>query len=221
MLSPGKLTLEVSLDREQYFHGETIKTHVCISNHCKKVVRSIKISVIQHTEVTLVAGHYSKSVASIETREGCPINPGGTLTRDFNLIPSAATNKDRRGVALDGMLKETDSNLASSTLNTSSDSIGIIISYVVRVRLYLGAIGGDVTCDVPLTLNNMEPGSERDEKDESLIHNQLLLKKKETLITAQRRMRKQMTREMSSDIVFEDFARRRQQSMEKTAEEKM
>jgi arrestin-2 len=110
MLSPGKLSLEVSLDKEQYFHGDTIKASVSISNHSKKIVRSIKVSVIQHTEVTLVAGHYSKSVASIETREGCPISPGVSLTKAFNLIPSASTNKDRRGIALDGMLKVRNTN---------------------------------------------------------------------------------------------------------------
>lgn len=246
MLSPGKLTLEVSLDKEQYFHGETIKAVVSLSNHSKKIVRSIKVSVIQHTEVTLVAGHYSKSVASIETREGCPISSGISFSKAFNLIPSASTNKDRRGIALDGMLKvdflfeeigidiltfllqlllqqETDSKLASSTINTNSDSIGILISYVVRARLYLGAIGGDITCDVPFTLNNMEPGSETDQAADSIVHNQQLLKQKQSIIAGQRRLRKQMTREMSADIVFEDFARRRQESAEicsKSFEEK-
>lgn len=210
MLSPGKLTLEVTLDREQYFHGDRISAHVTVSNYSKKSVRCIKVSVIQHTEVTLVNGHYSKSVASLESREGCPIVPGASFSRMFNLMPTASQNKDRRGIALDGMLKETDSNLASSTMNMSSDSVGIIISYVVRARVYLGAIGGDLTCDVPFKLANLEPGAapSGDNKD--------LLIEKQAILSTQRRLRKQMTREMSADLVFEDFARKRQESTEQS-----
>lgn len=210
MLSPGKLTLELSLDREQYFHGDKIIAHVVVTNHSKKTVRSVKVSVIQHTEVTLVAGHYSKTVASIELRDGCPINPGSSYAKEFLLCPSAAENKDRRGVALDGMLKETDSQLATSTKNTSSETIGIIISYVVRARLYLGAIGGDLTADVPFTFARLEPGAEVGIGSA----NEELLQKKQQILATQRRLRKQMTREMSADLVFEDFARARQESME-------
>lgn len=97
MLSPGKLCLEVTLDREVYFHGDKIAAHVTVSNYCKKSVRSVKVSVVQHTEVTLVNGHYAKSVASIESREGCPIAPGCTFTKCYQLTPIAAQNRDKRG----------------------------------------------------------------------------------------------------------------------------
>lgn len=153
-------------------------------------------------------GHYSKSVASLESREGCPITPGASFTKIFTLSPTAAQNKDRRGIALDGMLRETDTNLATSTMNMSSDSVGIIISYVVRARLYLGAIGGDLTCDVPFKLSMMEPGAVTTGDNKDLIAG------KQAILATQRRLRKQMTREMSADIVFEDFARRRQESEE-------
>ena len=163
---------------------------------------------VQHTEVTLVNGHYSKSVAAVESREGCPIISGASFSKIFCLNPTAAQNKDRRGIALDGMLREIDSNLATSTMNMSSDSVGIIISYAVRARLYLGAIGGDLTCDVPFKLVMLEPGAvpTGDNKD--------LVAGKQAILATQRRLRKQMTREMSADIVFEDFARRRQESEE-------
>ncbi|GIY77093.1 arrestin, lateral eye [Caerostris extrusa] len=88
----------------------------------------------------MINGHYHKSVASIDSKEGCPIIPGATLSKVFYLLPSSETNKSKRGIALDGMLKEGDTNLASSTLNTA-DALGIVISYMVRVRLYMGAIG--------------------------------------------------------------------------------
>lgn len=87
----------------------------------------------------------------------------------FQLTPLAAQNRDKRGIALDGMLKETDTNLASSTQTASSDSIGIVISYVLRARLYMGAIGGDLTADVPFKLAAIEPGAEPSGENRSEI----------------------------------------------------
>ncbi|KAI1298715.1 Arrestin, lateral eye [Halotydeus destructor] len=208
MLSPGKLCLEVTLDRDTYFHGDKISAHVTISNYSKKSVRSVKVSCVQHTEVTLVNGHYSKTVASLESREGCPIAPGATFAKVVQLLPLAAQNRDKRGIALDGMLKESDTNLASSTqTSATSDAIGIIISYVLRVRLYMGAIGGDLTADVPFKMVNLEPGADP-------AGDNKVLAEKQQVAVQQRRLRKQFTREMSADLIFEDFARRRQQSEE-------
>lgn len=61
--------------------------------------------VVQHTEITMVNAQFSKFVASLETREGCPITPGAAFTKQFFLVPVASSNKDRRGIALDGHLK--------------------------------------------------------------------------------------------------------------------
>lgn len=172
----------------------------------------VQVCVVQHTEVTLVNGHYSKTVACIESKEGCPITPGVSYSKLYQLTPTAAANKDRRGIALDGMLKEADTNLASSTLTPTADAIGIVISYVVRARLYLGAIGGDLTADVPFKLALPDPAivsdsknlaeDKKDGKDGSIA----------TQTDRRRTMKKQMTREMSTDLIFEDFARRRQES---------
>lgn len=42
--------------------------------------------------------------------------PGFTLSKVFTLTPLLANNKDKWGLALDGQLKDEDTNLASSTL---------------------------------------------------------------------------------------------------------
>lgn len=63
--------------------------------------------VVQHTEITMVNAQFSKNVASLETREGCPITPGAAFSKQFYLVPLASSNKDRRGIALDGWLKVT------------------------------------------------------------------------------------------------------------------
>lgn len=191
VLSPGKLQLEVTLDKEYYFHGDKIAVQMVVTNHSKKTIRNIKVNVIQNTEVTMINGHYHKSVSSIDSKEGCPIIPGATLSKVFYLLPASENNKSKRGIALDGMLKEGDTNLASSTLN-SGDALGIIISYMVRVRLYMGAIGGELVADVPFKLTSPTP------------------EKQKEVTNMQKKVKKQLSREMSADLVFEDFARRRQ-----------
>jgi len=53
----------------------------------------------------MVNAQFSRYVASLETREGCPITPGASFMKEFYLVPLASSNKDRRGIALDGYLK--------------------------------------------------------------------------------------------------------------------
>ena len=71
------------------------------------------------------------------------------------LTPTINSNKDRRGIALDGKLKHEDTNLASSTLLATPDqrdAFGIVVSYSVKVKLYLGALGGELTAELPVVL---------------------------------------------------------------------
>lgn len=196
MLSPGKVELEVVLDKEIYFHDDKINAHVSVSNYSKKSVRNLKILVLQNTEVTLVHGHYSKVVSSVDCRENCPIPPGASFSKEFHLLPLASENRDRRGIALDGMLKETESCLASSTLN-HEDAIGIIVSYVLRVQLYLGPMSGDLVADVPFKLAKPEPES-------------VYPKLQEKRVVDRSKLKRQLTREMSTNLIFEDFAWHRQ-----------
>ncbi len=64
-----------------------------------------QLYVMQHVELTMVNMQLINTVASLETREGCPITPGHSFTKQFLLTPLAANNVDKRGVALDGHLK--------------------------------------------------------------------------------------------------------------------
>merc|ERR1712212_419111 len=112
--------------------------------------------VIQHVEVTMTNTHFTRDVAGMESKEGCPITPGSNLTKSFALSPSASANKNLHGVALDGKVKDSDANLASSTLvsqgQNPNDALGIVISYSVRVALNCGAIGGELVADLPFKL---------------------------------------------------------------------
>lgn len=161
MMSPGELELEVTLDKQLYHHGETIAINVCVRNNSNKMVKKIKALVQQGIDVVIFQnGQFRTVIDSIETQDGCPINPGSNLQKVLYLKPSLENNKQRRGIALDGIMKRDESDLASSTLLTSPDvrdSFGIVVSYAVKVKLYLGALGGELTAELPFILMRSKP----------------------------------------------------------------
>ena len=81
-----------------------VNAKIQINNSSRKQVKNIKAQIVQHCEVTMVNKHFTRVVAEMETREGCPITPGATLSKTFHLTPLAKNSKDK-GVALDGQLK--------------------------------------------------------------------------------------------------------------------
>lgn len=80
-------------------------------------MKKIKAMVQQGVDVVLFQnGQYRNTVASMETSEGCPIQPGSSVQKVMYLEPALNSNLGRKGIALDGLIKSQDSNLASSTL---------------------------------------------------------------------------------------------------------
>jgi len=165
--SSGKINLEVTLDRDIYYHGEELAAKVLVTNTSKKAVRNVKVMVIQHCEVTMVNAHFTRTVAHLESREGCPITPGASLTKTFQLRPWAQNNRDKRGIALDGHLKDEDVNLASTTMvvGNPNDALGFVVSYSLRVKLNLGTLGGELQADLPFKLVHPGPDAPEDIKE--------------------------------------------------------
>ncbi|XP_022246228.1 beta-arrestin-1-like isoform X2 [Limulus polyphemus] len=161
MMSPNKLHLEVSLDKELYYHGEDIAVNVHIANNSKRTVKKVKVSVQQFADICLfTVAQYKCTVASLESEVGCPVGPGFTLSKVYFLKPLLANNKDKRGLALDGQLKHEDTNLASSTIIadlSQKENLGIIVKYKVKVKLCLGPLGGDVVAELPFILMHPKP----------------------------------------------------------------
>ncbi|XP_012252038.1 beta-arrestin-1 isoform X5 [Athalia rosae] len=164
MMSPNKLHLEASLDKELYHHGENIAVNVHIANNSNRTVKKIKVSVRQFADICLFStAQYKCTVAEAESEEGCPVGPGFTLSKVFWLTPLLANNKDKWGLALDGQLKHEDTNLASSTLvadPSQRENLGIIVQYKVKVKLCLGALGGDLVAELPFILMHPKPEEE-------------------------------------------------------------
>jgi len=146
IMSPSKLHLECSLDKELYYHGEKISINVHIQNNSNKAVKKIRVCVRQFADICLFStAQYKCTVANIESEEGFPLGSGSTLNKVFSLTPLLAHNKDKWGLALDGQLKHEDTNLASSTQVTDSaqkENLGILVQYKVKIKLFLGTLGG-------------------------------------------------------------------------------
>lgn len=161
LMSPGELELEVTLDKQLYKYGEPIAVNICVRNNSNKVVKKIKTLVQQGIDVVIFQnGQFRTVIDAVETQDGCPINPGSTLQKVLYLKPELGNNKNRRGIALDGIIKREESELAPSTLLTSPDvrdTFGIIVSYAIKVKLYLGALGGELTAELPFILMRSKP----------------------------------------------------------------
>jgi len=164
MMSPNKLHLEASLDKELYYHGETVAVNVHIQNNSNKSVKKIKVTIRQFADICLFStAQYKCTVAEVESEEGCPVGPGFSISKVFSLSPLLINNRDKWGLALDGKLKDEDTNLASSTVITDSsqkENLGIIVQYKVKVKLILGPLVGDLVAELPFTLMHPKPEEE-------------------------------------------------------------
>ena len=161
IMSPSKLHLECSLDKELYHHGEKISVNVHIQNNSNKAVKKIRVCVRQFADIMLFsAAQYKCMVAEVESEAGFPLGSGSTLNKVYSLTPLLANNKDKWGLALDGQLKDEDTNLASSTLVTDGaqkENLGILVQYKVKVKLFLGSLGGELVAELPFTLMHPKP----------------------------------------------------------------
>jgi beta-arrestin len=67
MMSPNKLHLEASLDKELYYHGESISVNVHVANNSNRTVKKIKVVVRQFADICLFStAQYKCTVAETE-----------------------------------------------------------------------------------------------------------------------------------------------------------
>uniref|UniRef100_A0A8C4HLK3 S-arrestin n=1 Tax=Dicentrarchus labrax TaxID=13489 RepID=A0A8C4HLK3_DICLA len=164
VMSDKPLHVKASLDKEIYYHGETLKVHVIVTNNSSKNIKNIIISVDQVANVVLYSNDsYVKCVAIEEP--GDSVAPGATLQKVYKLLPVLANNRERRGIALDGKLKHEDTNLASSSIvkeGVLKEVMGIMVSYRVMVKLIVGGNVFGLCCsevglEVPFKLMHPKP----------------------------------------------------------------
>ncbi|XP_053736465.1 beta-arrestin-1-like isoform X2 [Synchiropus splendidus] len=222
LLSDKPLHLEASLDKEVtsdpggvgaadaaalppqvYYHGEPISVNVRVTNNSSsKTVKKMKVSVRQFADICLFSSAQYKCPVALEESDDL-VPPSSSFCRVFTVTPFLASNREKRGLALDGKLKHEDTNLASSTLlpdGASKELLGIVVSYRVKVKLVVtrgGLLGdlatSDVCVELPFTLMHPKPCEDfllsdaPEETSVNLIHFDA----------------------NDDDIIFEDFARQR------------
>ncbi|XP_006146220.1 arrestin-C [Tupaia chinensis] len=177
LLSAQPLQLQAWMDKEVHYHGEPISVNISINNNTNKVIKKIKISVDQITDVVMYSlDKYTKTVLTQEFTETVAAN--SNFTQSFSVTPLLADNSQKQGLALDGKLKHEDTNLASSTIirpGMDKELLGILVSYKVRVNLMVsgGGILGDLTAsdvgvELPLILMHPKPSNE-DASSEDIV----------------------------------------------------
>ncbi|XP_072293316.1 arrestin 3b, retinal (X-arrestin) [Eucyclogobius newberryi] len=141
MMSDKPVNMEASLEKELYYHGDPIMVKVKVNNESAKVVKKIKITVEQLTNVALYSSDtYTKAVCSEEFGE--TINANATFEKSFQVTPLLSNNTEKRGLSVDGRLKDEDTHLASTTMSQGDKEMqGIIVSYKVKVNLMVAGGG--------------------------------------------------------------------------------
>ncbi|CAJ1063584.1 hypothetical protein L3Q82_022400%2C partial [Xyrichtys novacula] len=171
MMSDKPVHLEASMDKDLYFHGEAIPIKIKINNESNKTVKKFRITVDQTTDIVLYsADKYTKQVFLQEFGE--TVEPNGTYENTLSITLRLAENKEKRGLALDGRLKDEDTNLASTTMlrgGLEKEVLGILVSYKIKINLMVaggGLLGGltasDVTLELPLSLMHPKPEDDED-----------------------------------------------------------
>ncbi|XP_072771362.1 S-arrestin a isoform X2 [Nerophis lumbriciformis] len=174
VMSDKPLHVRASLDKEIYYHGETVKVHVNVTNSSTKNIKNIILSVDQVATVVLYSNDsYVKCVAIDESGDAVPA--GGTLQKVYKLLPLLANNRERRGIALDGKLKHEDTNLASSSVikpGVLKEVLGMMVSYRVMVKLIIGGLMGssEVELELPFKLMHPKPDTVKEsEMEEEMV----------------------------------------------------
>ncbi|XP_051481844.1 S-arrestin isoform X2 [Apus apus] len=155
-MSNKPLHLKACLSKEVYYHGEPIPVTITINNSTDKTVKKVKVQVEQVANVVLYSSdYYTKVVAAEEAQE--KVQPNSSLTKTLTLLPLLANNREIREIALDGKLKDEDTNLASSTIikdGIDKTVMGILVSYKVKVKL---TVPGEVGTELPFRLMHPRP----------------------------------------------------------------
>ncbi|XP_026324016.1 beta-arrestin-1-like [Hyposmocoma kahamanoa] len=156
LLSDGRVELEAWLDKATYSHGESISVSIVVANHSSKTVRRIKTLVVQHVDVCMFSNGKFKNVVAM-VRGNDVVIPGQTFTDTYTLTPHRGVTKN--WIALEDSYSKTGASLASTVIcNTNSPEdrnvFAIYVSYYVKVKLTLSAMGGDVSLKLPFILTH-------------------------------------------------------------------
>uniref|UniRef100_A0A8C1I6G6 Arrestin red cell n=2 Tax=Cyprinus carpio TaxID=7962 RepID=A0A8C1I6G6_CYPCA len=200
LMSDRSLHLEASLDKELYYHGEPISVNVHVTNNSTKTVKRVKISVRQYADICLFStAQYKCPVAQVEADD--QVSPSSTFCKVYTLTPTLSSNREKRGLALDGQLKHEDTNLKSFRLF-------IFVQNILTLNPNTSlCFVSDVSVELPFVLMHPKPSEQPNSRPQSAVP--------ETDVPVDANLIEFETNNFSQDddFVFEDFARLRLKGM--------
>lgn len=109
---------------------------------------------MQHVDVCMFSnGKFKNVVAMINSKEECPLGPGSTLSKTYSLNPAKGATKN--WIALEDSYSKSTAFLASTATCNSPEErnvFAIYVSYYVKIKLFMGAIGGELSLKLPFSL---------------------------------------------------------------------
>ncbi|XP_055907564.1 arrestin homolog [Eupeodes corollae] len=159
----GNVSLRSSLDKCAYKHGETVSVKVHIRNSSRKVVRKIRIFAVQHVDVCMFSNGKFKNIVG-EISDSSHIKANDTLSKTYKLVPTIGSTKNWIAVesklphahVTTDFLSTNNYKLASSTfqdnLMKERNVFAIYVTYYIKIKLTLSALGGDLSLKLPFVL---------------------------------------------------------------------
>lgn len=109
---------------------------------------------VQHVDVCMFSNGKFKNVVALITSKGeCPIGPSCSVNKTYMLNPAKGATKN--WIALEDSYSKANAALASTVVCNSPEErnvFAIYVSYYVKVKLLVGAIGGELSLKLPFTL---------------------------------------------------------------------
>lgn len=156
----GNIELETTLDKLIFQTNEQIPVHISIHNYSNKTVKRIRVSLFQNVHIQMLQNvEYKRIIDEYVTDKGCPVSPGANLQTTLFVTSMLIQSKMKDGIALDGNHKLEERHLASSTFVHSKpvkDAFGFIVNYLIRVKLDLGTLNGQMSATLPFVLMPMK-----------------------------------------------------------------
>ncbi|KAI9563806.1 hypothetical protein GHT06_011272 [Daphnia sinensis] len=169
LLSPGKMQIEMCLDRAVVYYGEKLSMHVQITNNSSRTIRKIKCKLYQVSQLSFATGERRAPLYCMETTEGCPIPPGATLQRTYTLMTKLQPHRTNENLVFEASTNRGEvERLSATTIFPYTDpkeGFAILVSYEAKIKVYMGGSQfqsvrstlGEVSARVPFFLFHQTP----------------------------------------------------------------
>lgn len=128
--------------------------HILYTPSNRRCTFCFQILVIQHVDVCMFSnGKFKNIVAMVDGKEDCPLRAGTSLHKTYSMNPAKGVTKN--WIALEDSYVKTSSSLASTVVCNAPEErnvFAIYVSYYVKVKLVVGAIGSKISVKLPFTL---------------------------------------------------------------------